>query len=208
MHIACDKDMKELSKNRAELLKVFLTNPERSFYLQELGRLLGKKPGVFQRTINRMEEQGILTSQYQANARYFRANKNYPLYQELKSIIFKTVGIAGALKDLLGKTAGSPANRGKTGTIKYAFIYGSYAKKLENHSSDVDLIIVGRCDEDELIRELDKLEKRLRREINYKLYTPETFRREIRQKEPFLKSILKDKKIMLIGAEDELRRIS
>ena len=89
--------MSELTKNRAELLRLFFTNPEQSFYIQEIGRILGKKPGIFQRTLNNMEKEGILVSEYKANARYFKTNRMYPLYRELKSIIFKTVGVTGSL---------------------------------------------------------------------------------------------------------------
>jgi len=189
--------MRELTANRAELLRLFLTNPEQSFYMQQIGRILGKKVGNFQRTINNMEREGILTSEYKANARYFKANKKYPLYKELKSIVFKTVGIIGSIKETLKKA----------GSIDYAFVYGSYAKAKENYLSDIDLLIVGACNEDKLIRELDRLEEVLGREINYKLYTPTDFKREIKQKEPFLSEILKDKKIIVTGEEDGLRKI-
>jgi len=189
--------MRELTKNRAELLRLFLTNPEQSFYIQEIGRILGKKPGIFQRTLNNMEKEGILASEYKANARYFKANKEYPLYKELKSIVFKTVGVVGSIGDFLKKV----------GNVNYAFIYGSYAKAKENYLSDVDLIIIGKPDEDKLIKEVDRLEEQLKREINYKLYTINDFKIEIKQKEPFILEILRDKKIMIIGEEDELRKI-
>lgn len=189
--------MRELTKNRAELLKLFFTNPEQSFYIQEIGRILGKKPGIFQRTLNNMEEEGILVSEYKANARYFKANKGYPLYKELKSIVFKTVGVTGSLKEALKKV----------GNIKFSFIYGSYAKAKENVLSDIDLIVIGSSNEDALIKELDKLEDALNREINYKLYSLKEFKSEIKEKEPFLLEILRDKKIMIIGEENELREI-
>lgn len=189
--------MRELTKNRAELLKLFLTNPEQSFYIQEIGRILGKKPGIFQRTLNNMEKEGILVSEYKGNARYFKANKDYPLYKELKSIVFKTVGVAGSIKDVLKKA----------GNITYSFIYGSYAKAKESYLSDIDLVIIGKPDEDKLIKEFDRLEERLSREINYKLYTLNDAKNEVKQKEPFILEILRDKKIMLIGEEDELRKI-
>jgi predicted nucleotidyltransferase len=190
--------MRELTKNRAALLKLFLTNPEQSFYMQEIGRILGKKPGNFQRTINNMAKEGILTSEYKANARYFKANKNYPLYKELKSIVFKTVGVVGSLKEILKKI----------GNVNFSFIYGSYARAKEGYLSDIDLIIIGKPDEDRLIKELDRLEKVLKREVNYKAYTPQGFKKEIKEKEPFILEVLKDKKIMLIGEENGLRKIS
>lgn len=189
--------MRELTKNRAELLRLFLTNPDQSFYIQEIGRILGKKPGIFQRTLNNMEKEGILVSEYKANARYFKTNKDYPLYKELKSIVFKTVGVSGGLKEALKKV----------GDIDFSFIYGSYAKARENYLSDIDLVVIGNPNEDSLIKELDKLEDALNREINYKLYSLKDFNKEIKNKEPFLLEILRDKKIMLIGEEDELRKV-
>ena len=189
--------MRELTKNRAELLRLFLTNPDQSFYIQEIGRILGKKPGIFQRTLNNMEKEGILVSEYKANSRYFKANKDYHLYKELKSIVFKTVGVVGSVKDVLKKVS----------NVNCAFIYGSYAKAKENYLSDIDLVIIGKPDEDKLIKEFDSLEEQLKREINYKLYALNEFKNEARKKEPFILEILRDKKIMIIGEEDELRKI-
>lgn len=82
--------MRGLSKNRIKILKLFYTRPQREFYMQELGRVLKKKPGVFQRTLNNMVAEGILLSRYTANIRYFRLNRRYFLYTELKSITSKT----------------------------------------------------------------------------------------------------------------------
>jgi len=190
--------MKPLTKNRAELLRLFFTNPERSFYMQEVGRILGKKPGVFQRTLNNLVSEGIVESEHKANVRYFKANKRYPLYKELKSIVFKTVGVEASLK----------AELEQVGNIQLAFIYGSYAKGKENYLSDIDLVIIGSPDEDELIKKLDRLEEKLQREINYKFYKLKEFAREVKQDEPFVLEILKEKKIILIGDEDALRKIS
>jgi len=190
--------MKPLTKNRAELLKLFFTNSDRAFYMQEIGRILGKKPGTFQRTLNNLVLEGTLESEYRANARYFKVNKNYPLFEELKSIVFKTVGVSGSLKGVLERV----------GNVEFAFIYGSFAKAKEDYMSDIDLITIGDLDEDRLIGELDKLEEQLQREINYKLYTLKEFRKEVEGRTPFLVEILRDKKVMVIGDETELRKIS
>ena len=78
-----------LAKNKSKLLKLFFSFPDKSFYMQEIGRILHKKPGVFQKTLNNLEKEGILKSEFHANARFFRINKSYPVYNELKSIISK-----------------------------------------------------------------------------------------------------------------------
>ncbi|MEA2015853.1 MAG: nucleotidyltransferase domain-containing protein [Actinomycetota bacterium] len=189
--------MNILSKNKADLPGLFFTNPERSFYIQEIGRILGKKPGTFQRTLNNLISEGILTSEYKGNLRFVKVNKNYPIYNELKSIVFKTVGIQGSIKKILKEI----------GDIRIAFIYGSYAKSRENILSDVDLLIVGDPDEENLIKKLDSLEEKLKRQINYKLYSFSDFKKEVKEKEPFILRILKDKKIMLVGDKSDLQEV-
>lgn len=189
--------MDVLTKNKAELLRVFFTNPGKSFYMQEIGRILGKKPGVFQRTLNKMVAEGVLESERKANTRHFWANNQYPLYKELKSIIFKTVGIQGSLREALNDFK----------KIRLAFIYGSFAKIKENNLSDIDIMIIGEPNESVLIARLDKLENQLQREINYHLYSLRSFKSDIKNGNPFLKGIIRDKKIMLIGSENELRQI-
>jgi predicted nucleotidyltransferase len=190
--------MKELTRNRAALLRLFYTNPDQSYYMQEIGRMLNKKPGYFQRTLNKMVDEGILVSESKANARYFKVNKNHPLYEELKSIVFKTVGVLGSIREVMRKLD----------NVEYCYIYGSYAKRKETSLSDIDLVVIGDVDEDEFIKELDKLEQLLKREVNYKLYTMTEFRRAKKKEEPFLMEILKDKKIIVVGEEDELRKVT
>ncbi len=189
--------MKVPTKNRGDLLRLFFTNPERSFYIQEIGRIIGKKPGVFQRTLYNLEKEGILKSEYRANARFFKANKAYPLFKELKSIIFKTVGVIGCLKEAFEKV----------GYVRCSFIYGSFAKDKENVLSDIDLVVIGNPDEDLLIKELDKLEVILKREIHYKLYSLKKFKKDLKEKEAFLLEILRNKIIIIIDEENELREV-
>lgn len=81
--------MKKFSKNTLKLLKFFYAHHEGQFYIQELGRLLKKKPGVFQRALYNLEDEGVLKSDYRANARFFSLNKNYTFYKEFKSIVRK-----------------------------------------------------------------------------------------------------------------------
>src|SRR4030042_4639489 len=190
--------MFKLSKNEALLLRLFYTNPGAEYYMHEIGRILGKKPGVFQRTLYNLEEQGILASQYRANARYFRVNEGHPLFEEIKNIISKSVGVIGSLIKVL-RNAGS---------IDFAFIYGSFAKGNENPLSDIDLMIVGSPDESVLLQRLSELEHSLEREINCRIYSSIDYVRDIQGAEPFLLNILADRKILLIGEENALRKMA
>ena len=174
------------------LLALLYANPRRAFYLQELGRIVGKPPGVFQKTLDRLVDDGLVISVYRAYRRFFQANTHHPLYSEVKSILAKTAGIEASLRSLVEKVT----------PIKLALLYGSVAKGKERNGSDVDLLIVGSpVVETRLLKELPRLEQRLQREINYKLYSEEEYRRR-RYTDPFLTEVLSDRYIVLKGSTD------
>lgn len=186
-----------LSVNKSKILGLFFTNSDGSYYTGEIGRAIGKKPGVIQRTLESMVTEGVLRSEYRGNARYFSLDKSYQFYDELKSIISKTSGAAGAAGAALEKIDG----------IEYAFIYGSYASGREHELSDLDVFILGRPDEGQVIKAVEGMEASLKREVNYKLMPSAAFVLHIREKDPFISAVYKEKKIMVRGDEDGLRKV-
>jgi predicted nucleotidyltransferase len=179
----------KFTKNQTLILGIFFNDPEKSYYLRELGRLIEKEPGVFQRDINKLVESGILLSEYRANSRFFKLNKNHPLYKELKSIFLKTVGAEGRLKEILKGIK----------NINIAFIFGSFAKGKEDTFSDIDLMIIGDPDENELVSKIIEIEKELDREINYHIFSPIDWKKRLKEKDSFLENVLSQPKIFLIG---------
>lgn len=182
------------SKARMALLRLYFTNPDKEYYLRELERTLSTPVSVIRKELVELERSGIFKLSKKANLCYYSLNKEYPLYNELKSIVFKTVGIQGALAGLLSSIPGT----------EVAFIYGSYAKDESNPASDVDLFIIGNVDEDSLLPEINKLEKTLHREINYSLYSKKNFNKKKTEKDSFIKDIIQNKKIFLIGDENDI----
>ena len=77
----------------------------------------------------------------------------------------------------------------------------------ETASSDIDLMVIGDVKFSEVVSCLTDFEKKLGREINPTVYPPEEYKTKIRDKNHFLTSTLREKKIFVIGDEDELRRL-
>jgi PAS domain S-box-containing protein len=74
-----------------QIIQLFTNNPESSFHMRGIGRILKKEPGVFQRAINALVKEGILESEYKANARFFRlARENRPLPAKKERSQFNT----------------------------------------------------------------------------------------------------------------------
>jgi len=184
------------SRARVDVLKLFFFNPENSFYQRQISKLSGQSIRGVQREVARLEELGIIEKSIEGNRIYYKVNKNCPIFKELKNILFKSVGIAQVLKGHL-----------KSDEIKVAFIYGSYARNKESLLSDIDLMVIGKISSRELSHLLSKPKKELMREINYVVFSPKEFKERIRQKDHFLNSVLKDRKIFIVGDTNELKAI-
>lgn len=190
--------MLDFFKNgRGEILKLFFSDPEKEYYLREIARILGKVPGYYQRNLSEFVKNGILHDRRQGNMRFFELNKNHPLYEELKSITSKTIGLEYKLKDLFVSF----------NEIIYAFIFGSMADGRENSASDIDLLLIGEADQDILIKKINLLEKEINREINYHLYKKTEVLDKIKNKETFFINIFTLPLIALKGSYYEFTKL-
>jgi len=177
------------SRLRQKILSYYFTNPFKRLYLRQAASILEEDPGNLSKEFSRLEKEGIFIAETQGNQKHFYLNKQYPLYDELKSILFKTIGVEGRLKGIIEKIKG----------VQLSFIYGSYAANKENALSDVDLLIVGGVDEDKLLKEIESAERVLGREINYNIYPLKEFKEKLKRKDNFITNILKRPKIILKG---------
>lgn len=175
------------SKLRKKLFAFYFTNPEKKLYVRELARILKEDPSNLAKELKKLADDKIFLFEEKGNEKYYFLNKKYPLYDEFKNIIAKTIGIEGSLRETLKQVKG----------IKKAFIFGSFAGKKEQVESDIDLMIIGRPDFDRLNLKISLLEDVLGREINYHVYNHEEFAKK-KEKDPFIKGVLKGKKITLI----------
>jgi len=182
------------SKIRQDLLILFFTDPSKSYYLRELQRMLGHSAGSIRRELLRFQKDSLFVTQKVGNLLYYRLNTTHPLFEELKSIVSKTVGVEGSLRKELSSVKG----------IKTAFIYGSFAAKREKSGSDIDLMIIGNPDSSVLNEKIAGLEKKLQREINVITYSPEEYKYRRKAKSGFILDVVKNPKILLAGAEDDL----
>lgn len=172
------------SSVRADVLSVLLNSPDEKFYMREIANLIRKNPSGVKRELDRLEKMGIVISEKVANLKYFRANKESPLYFELKDLIAKSLGLPGALKALL-----------RASGARVAFIYGPYAKGEDR--GKVDLLVIGASDT--FAPGVRELEKKFGLRINYLLMDEEEYKQKKRKKDSFLKKILSEKRITLIG---------
>ncbi len=175
------------TKLRKDLLSYLLSNPDKSCYVRELAALIGADKGNLSRELRMLESEGLLISKKRGNQKIIMINKDYPLYKELKQIIFKTTGIEGSLRKIITSYRG----------IRKAFIYGSYSKDKESGASDVDLMIVGNVPVRDFTSDIRSLEDKLSREINFTVFSEKEYDKERLKKGSFVHIVENGKKISL-----------
>ena len=80
------------SRVRVRLLDVFLSNPERRFYGRELERMTEEHQNAIWRELRNLSELGLLTDETEGRTKYYRVSPSFPLYPELRALLFKATG--------------------------------------------------------------------------------------------------------------------
>src|SRR4030042_1474711 len=169
---------------RADVLSLLLNSPDEQFYIREIAKLLRKNPSGIKRELDKLEQMEIVTSERIVNLKYFQANKESPLFSELKNLITKSLGLPGALKAVL-----------RASGAKAASIYGPYAEG--NDVDSVDLFVIGALPS--LAKELKDLERRFDQKIDCIMMDEDEYRLKKKKRDSNLKKILSGKRITLIG---------
>lgn len=180
---------------RRKIILLFVYNKEQEFYLSEIARKVKTSAGTAQRELNRLLGKDLVRLRKRGNLNLYRLNQEFPLLGEFETIIRKTYGIEVELRKALTGVKG----------IRWAFTFGSHAKGSMKADSDIDLFVIGNMNEDDVYNAVRMVEEIVGREINYHL-SDETDFAERSKDGSFYKEIA-DGLLMLIGREDELKRL-
>jgi predicted nucleotidyltransferase len=180
---------------RRDALALLLLHPEESRHVREIARAIGKAPGTLLRELNALAAAGVLLRKPVGNQVHFQANPDCPIYEELRSILKKTVGVADVLREALAPLGPK---------VRAAFVYGSVARGDERARSDLDVMVVGEASFGDVVAALAPAQESLRREVNPNVYPALEFRKKLAARDPFLKRVLAGHKIYIVGGEDDL----
>jgi len=186
------------SQARADVLQLLLLNAPNRYYLREVASLTQQPIRAIQRELARLEAGGLVTKLAEGNRTYYQASRESPVFSELKSLMVKTAGLGDVLRRYLRKRKGS---------ISVAFLFGSYARGSEDVNSDIDLMVIGEITGRALSIALAPARETLRREINAVTLPASELRQRFADDNTFLKDVLGQPKIFLIGDEDELSKL-
>lgn len=186
-------------QTRTALLAILFGHISQSFHLRQLARTVGTGNGAVQRELKHLAALGLVVRREQGNQVLYQANSQSPIFPEIKSLVAKSVGVHDVLKAALVRFENE---------VPVAFVYGSVARQQERSNSDVDLMLVGRVGFGEVVSALRTAQKTLGREINPTVFPVAEFRSKLVSGNHFLRTVMKDKKLFILGSPSELAKLA
>jgi len=186
-------------KTRQVVLALLYGRADSSFYTKQILDAVKIGRGTVQRELKNLTDTGIIIREVQGKQVYYRANTQCPIFDELKSIVRKTFGVADVIRQSLAIN---------TDKIRVAFIFGSVARSTDDRRSDIDLMLVGKISFGDVVSLLTPVEQKLGREVNPVVYSIAEFKKKVKEDHHFVKTVLEEEKIFVIGDEDELRKLA
>ncbi len=184
------------AKVQRRVLAVLFGNPRRSFYANEVIGLARSGTGAVQRELARLEASGLVTVTRVGKQKHYQANAGSPLFEELRALVLKTVGLADVLRAALAPVARS---------IRVAFVYGSIARGDDTAASDIDLMVISdRVTYPDLFAALEGASAQLGRKVAPTIYSSKELARRVKQDNAFVTRVLAQPKLWLIGGERDL----
>lgn len=181
------------SQTRVKLMQLFLNNPEQSFYVRELTRIIDAQINAVRRELENLEKLGLIKvvevpseDKKTQKMKYYQADSTFTLYPELKSMIQKA-------QFIVEQEFSSALS--KVGKIVYLVFTGTFVGEKD---IPTDILIVGSVDKTKFNALIKKYEKEFNREINYTLLDAQEFNYRRNVADKFLYSIIDSKKIVMI----------
>jgi predicted nucleotidyltransferase len=157
------------SRLQAELLTLVLLTPGREWTLTELANRVGTSVSSAQREMARAEQTGVITSRRLGNTRLVTADDS-PLTGPLTELLLRSFGPRQVLAEALAPLDG----------IEAAYLFGSWAARYAGQEgrapADLDVLVIGQPDRDELDEVAQRAGARLAREVNVTIRSPQWWR--------------------------------
>ncbi len=196
--VSVKSSLERLFRSRSQILilKLLFLNTTNEFHMNDIARRTGLAPSTVAKEMPQLQNIGLVSRRSQGPLVFYKINNKSVIFDEMKRIFLKFEMLDEViLKGLSNKD------------IKYALIYGSFAKGTESATSDIDLLVVGNVDEDSLMKSVSKTERISGREINFVLWKEADLLEKARKGIPLIKEISKTPIMMIIGDEDEFKRL-
>lgn len=183
------------SKTRVKLLQLFLSNPNRSFYVREITRKIDEQINSVRRELANLLSIGIISSENNNNRLYYEVDQKYEHYKALASIFGNEALTSAKGKPSTDEDGDDISALKKVGNVEAAVLTGQFTR---DESSGIDLLIIGDVNQSKMTNFVSQLEAKEGKEIRFAIFTPSEFEYREQVNDRFLSTLLLAKKQVLL----------
>lgn len=184
------------SKVRIKLLQLFLLSRDKPWYIRRICREINEQINAVRKELKELVKIDFLRSEARANRIYFALRPDFLYLPELLRISAKSSDLGKSLLQ----------NQEALGKIRYCMLALPFVKGRRSKQNEVDLLLIGRINLEKLKGLVSEAERVREHEINYTVFTEDEFSFRKKRRDPFLKDVLDQRQIILIGDEEDLNR--
>ncbi|MDQ3159333.1 MAG: transcriptional regulator [bacterium] len=197
------------SKTRVKLLKLFYSNPNRSFYVREITRKIDEQINSVRRELANLLSIGIITSDDSKNKVYYEVNQDFEMHNPLAEM-FGGKPIAAKSKKASKENAKDKEEQvvadeptlteeqkdvAAIGNVELALLTGQFTR---DETAGVDLVIVGNVNQTNTDKYIKELEKKEGKELRYAVMDLKEFQYRKQVKDRFINGLFMSKYQVLI----------
>jgi hypothetical protein len=146
------------SKTRLRLLLKFFISQANRGYLNGLANEMGESTNSIRKELNHLHGAGYLKKLKQDNKVEYRVNTSHPLYETLRKVVLKHLGLEDLVEVVLDRM----------GNVQHILLIGDYAKGLD--SGNIEVFLIGKDLNFNYISQLEqKIENLIGRKVRFYL---------------------------------------
>jgi DNA-binding transcriptional ArsR family regulator len=181
------------SQVAGDLLALLYLHPEDEYSLTEAASAIGANTNAVHYEASKLSDGGLIKTRKRGNLRLIRSVTDSLLTRPLTDLLAVTYGPLPVLSDLIADVSG----------ITEAHIYGSWAARYSGEPgpvpADVDVLVVGAPDPDDLDEVADRAQMTLRRPVNVRRIGAETWNSS-NPTDPFIRSVKSRPLVTIVGS--------
>lgn len=183
-------------------MRLFYSNPNRSFYVREITRKIDEQINSVRRELGNLLSIGIISSDGTNNRLYYEVNQEYEFFKPLQEIFggdeaaaVEAGKEAAVLMPKKAKTDPVVAELLAVGNVEVALYTGQFTR---DEVSGIDMLVVGDVNQTKIQKFISVLEEKEKKEIRYVVMTPSEFSYRLQVKDRFISSVMASKHQMII----------
>ncbi len=181
------------SKTRAKLLELFFANPNKSFYVREITRVIEEQINSVRRELMNLESIGIVRNETFDNKVYYAANMKHPFAHAFQEMFTPHRAVAATKVQEIKRRPSSSWDEYIKPVSRFLRAMALFARA--PGQDGIDLLIIGDDQTKKLTRWAEVVEKKQGRPLDYVILGRDDYLYRLSVKDRFVMGILNDSEI-------------